>query len=316
MRFTMSQLQGMNRCLFRRQHRLATIKEPNTNIIRREVIKKCIYGYQNREMNWQQVVDTVFAEAYTDDDKLAGKTREILCDDLANKYIKRYVSSDNRVPQMTPESTMNIFGLEVTVDPDMFFYNGRTLEIVKFFLKNPDITINGRKLDGSASGCLSLYAMLYYGKQLLAYIDPNRKNLVEVKASFYFLKKSNDNFEKGIFDLDFFDKNGKNVVSISDSEKFPTNIDQHYFTLYKDFEAGSQIICNPETCRNCQMKAICKYEKSPDAIIETKAKVPANVMNLTKSQREAISFESGVARINAVAGAGKTMVLQEMKLVF
>ena len=45
--------------------------------------------------------------------------------------IKRYVSSDNRVPQMTPESTMNIFGLEVTVDPDMFFYNGRTLEIVK-----------------------------------------------------------------------------------------------------------------------------------------------------------------------------------------
>ena len=64
----MSQLQGMNRCLFRRQHRLATIKEPNTNIIRREVIKKCIYGYQNREMNWQQVVDTVFAEAYTDDD--------------------------------------------------------------------------------------------------------------------------------------------------------------------------------------------------------------------------------------------------------
>lgn len=309
MRFTMSQLQGMNRCLFRRQHRLATIKEPNTNIIRREVIKKCIYGYQNREMNWQQVVDTVFAEAYTDDDKLAGKTREILCDDLANKYIKRYVSSDNRVPQMTPESTMNIFGLEVTVDPDMFFYNGRTLEIVKFFLKKPDITINGRKSDGSASGCLSLYAMLYYGKQLLAYIDPNRKNLVEVKASFYFLKKSNDNFEKGIFDLDFFDKNGKNVVSISDSEKFPTNIDQHYFTLYKDFEAGSQIICNPETCRNCQMKAICKYEKSPDAIIETKAKVPANVMNLTKSQKEAISFESGVARINAVAGAGKTMVL-------
>ena len=57
MRFTMSQLQGMNRCLFRRQHRLATIKEPNTNIIRREVIKKCIYGYQNREMNWQQVVE-------------------------------------------------------------------------------------------------------------------------------------------------------------------------------------------------------------------------------------------------------------------
>ena len=170
MKYTMNQLKGMDRCQFRRQHKLSSIKEANTNIARREAIRKCIYGYMRKELTWQQVEQIINDEAYPEEDMLAGKTREIVCDDLANKYIKRYVSSDNRVPQVAPESTMDIFGIEVTVDPDMFFYNGKTLEIVKFFLKKPDITISGRKLDESVAGCLPLYAMLYYGKQLLTYI--------------------------------------------------------------------------------------------------------------------------------------------------
>ena len=309
MKYTMNQLKGMDRCQFRRQHKLSSIKEVNTNIARREAIRKCIYGYMRKELTWQQVEQIINDEAYPEEDMLAGKTREIVCDDLANKYIKRYISSDNRVPQLAPESTMDIFGIEVTVDPDVFFYDGKTLEIVKFFLKKPDITISGRKLDASVAGCLPLYAMLYYGKQLLAYIDPNRKFPVEVKASFYFLKKSNDNFDKGVFDLDFFDGAGKNVVSLSDAEQFPTTLDQHYYTLYKDFEAGSQIICNPDVCRNCNFRAVCRFENAPKAIEEVKAKTPANVMNLTENQKKAIGFEYGVARINAVAGAGKTMVL-------
>ena len=111
MKYTMNQLKGMDRCQFRRQHKLSSIKEINTNITRREAIRKCIYGYMRKELTWQQVEQIINNEAYPKEDMLAGKTREIICDDLANKYIKRYISSDNRVPQLAPESTMDIFGI-------------------------------------------------------------------------------------------------------------------------------------------------------------------------------------------------------------
>lgn len=307
MNYTMSQLKGMNRCRFRREHMYKTADTQNTFIIREALIKECILGFLGKEMSWQDVARRVKAEAYAGDKDFSEPTKEILENDLI-RYIGRYVNSESRIPQPAPESSLDIYGVQVRVNPDLFFYDGNVLEIVKFQFKKPDLT-NGRKLDASAAGSLPLYALLYYGKQLNAYINPEKKP-IQVKASFYYLKKANDNFEKDIFDLDFFElKNGKNIVSIMDSGTYPSAMDTAYYSLFQDFVAGSQMAYNEAICKHCQIKGICQYTKTPEPDVRDSVTKPITKIHFTDDQIKAIQFENGIARINAGAGAGKTMVI-------
>lgn len=308
MKYTMNQLKGMDRCSFRRENKLPSVAVKNTNVIREELLNKCILGFLRKEMSWNDIVKEVNEKAYAEDEGMAAETKRILCEDMLI-YLDRYFKSENRIPEKADASLLDIYGIDVLVKPDVFFFDGRTLEIVKYAYKKPDLSQNGHKLDASAKGSLMLYSMLFYGKQLNAYVNPKQKP-VTIKASVYYLKKANDNFEKDIFDLDFFDtKNGKNVISLQDTWQYPSSMDADFYNLFLDFKAGQQANCLKENCKYCDLYPICAYHKTPQPLVNESISKSVREVKFTKNQQNAISFERGIARINAGAGAGKTMVI-------
>lgn len=67
--------------------------------------------------------------------------------------------------------------------------------------------------------------------------------------------------------------------------------------------------CNPNNCPSCHMNAICNYTEPPIAIPVTKSVKPINEITLTQAQQRIVSHINGTARVNAGAGAGKTLVV-------
>lgn len=67
--------------------------------------------------------------------------------------------------------------------------------------------------------------------------------------------------------------------------------------------------CSPENCPACLMNAICNYTEPPIAIPVVKSVKPISEITLTQAQSRITSHLSGTARVNAGAGAGKTLVV-------
>ena len=275
------------------------------------IIRDLIFKKLNNVITDQELTDTVM-HIYDDDDSIKGHAKVLRSEELL-ACLNRYFSSEKRIPAEAPESILDIYDVDVDVNPDALFINGEKIEVVKYFNKKPDI--------GNRTDSLALYSLLYYGKQVGEMMLPGKN--VQVTALFYFLKKQNDRQndlhpEKNNFDLDFFNQAGKNVVSlidfnlgdVLDERDRVTQLDAYYYNLFQNFKSGQKLMCNALECRYCSMYNMCSYH-------DAKSPIPAipkgnTLVTFTDEQKKVIDFKKGLARVNAGAGTGKTMTIAGM----
>lgn len=266
------------------------------------------------------------------------ETRKLHMED-AKRQICRYLLSEHRKPVLASKKTVQPFGLcNVEVLPDMVFIGVKEfertgmigkkkvkyaslepyIEVVKLKCSLPNVTASGKKKDGSVNTSLELYSMLMYARSLVTQKQIDDKE-VNIGASYYFLRKDGDS---KAFQSDFFEKTGKNVVSLWEHHAFYSatdgevkdfssdqqEIDKNFKGQFEEFLAGEEMECDPLKCKNCELYAHCSYNKPPKVIEKERKQKTVSDICLTDAQEKAVGFRKGYARINAGAGAGKTLV--------
>jgi superfamily I DNA/RNA helicase len=223
----------------------------------------------------------------------------------------RYFDSEQRFDQMEecPETVIDIYGVTVDIKPDVLVKNGDKIEVIKYFFAKPK---------GFSEVSMSLYALLYYGKEYAA-AEYSGKN-IHVTASFYYLRQKTDKknaLDPGasVFNLDFFAKEGKNVVSmadynlgqVADETQRVTQLDTEYYGKFVAFAKGAQMNFSEEKCRYCTMNAVCSYNKIKNPLPCAPGGNTATVYN--EDQKKILAHREGLARVIAAAGTGKTATM-------
>lgn len=271
-----------------------------------ETFKEAIENGYSKEKIYE-----VLNEKFDELDFPTETTKEINARDMSN-CILRYISSESRrINLNTPANQVSLFDglIETTIKPDMIFVTSQGIEIVKVKASKPKYTKSGKN---SYLNARELYAMFRYGADMV----PVGKKM-NVKASYYYLRKDNDSVSKNIFDWDFFDKSGKNVISIEDSidkTVFPDGercgLDETFEPLFEQFFEGiEKEDASEENCETCSFKHLCGYKHAPKYVVKEHKVKSVSDLCLTEQQEKAIQFNKGIARINAGAGAGKTLVV-------
>lgn len=338
-----AELGRSHRCSFNRAKNLILESDKGTNFeksnIIKDIIKKLLYIKRKREITDEDTT-TMYQDLLTQFKEMGyqtDKTADLHSKD-AYRQIMRYVKCETRNPIFPKSSIVEIDGMDVKVSPDLMFTYGDTIEIVKLKCSKPNIAQNSKKLDAGANTNLELYAMIQYGKQFV-----KQGYQATIKASFYYLRKNNDsaNKDKMNFDLDFFEQKGaNNIVSIEDKvigggntcifgckpgceecETCPypelcanlsefSCLDAAYLPLVDEFKKGvSKDECTQEMCEACDFKNVCSFNLPPLVIHKESKQKSIRDLSLTTAQEDAIYFRKGLCRINAGAGAGKTLVV-------
>ena len=180
------------------------------------------------------------------------------------------------------------------------------IEAVRLRIGKPDITQNKGK--NSVEDSLQAYSILKYAEMLA---EPGKTT--RIMASMYFLRKSTDSNSTvwPKFDSDFFDRTGGNIVSLTEdyTPGEESAYDKHFEPIVQEFLAGiEEDACRKEDCQKCDLFDVCKFSQPPIAIVKTPVVRSIRDIELSKAQEEAIEIEDGIYRINAGAGAGKTLV--------
>ena len=132
---------------------------------------------------------------------------------------------------------------------------------------------------------IGLWSMILYGRK---FVRPGQK--VVIKASYYYLRRSDDSFQKGIFEE--FEED-KNVVSISELyEGKPNYMDERFAIVTEDFMNGQdETYCRNSDCEKCSYFVMCKgYVESPKATGDGIITRSASDVAFTASQSEAIEY--------------------------
>ena len=169
-----------------------------------------------------------------------------------------------------------------------------------------------------------LYTLLQYSKQLAGQLaKPDEK--VTVSSGYMFLRKKTDRNatildpEEHFDNLLFYDDKGKatdNIITIKediiiDSLSTATAIDSEFTEPFNCFIDGlAPDKCTEEQCINCELNELCHYTHPPVQIATSPSSVSKpGLIILSKIQEKIELFNSGYAVVNAVPGAGKTLVL-------
>lgn len=278
------------------------------SIIMIDIIKKALKNNMS-DLNINAEIQIRFKELNIDSD--AQK------EEMANEaydLITRYVHSEKRNLCLDNKSlNISTFGVEKNICPNAIVKNENEIEIIKYRIGLPDI-----KKDSDNIYKLELYMMFLYGKTLVPV-----GSKMKVTASFYYLRKTTDKGEdKACYnDANFFvNKNGyptSNIVSIFDTvdktydpagEK--CELDEIFEIAFQQYKDGlPEDGMSEEDCKKCSFQHICNYKESPKIIEKENSVKSIKDLSLNKNQEEAINFSEGIARINAGAGSGKTLVI-------
>lgn len=303
MKFNSRDLSMYNRCKKRREHNDIITKSAKNNIYDKAVLLKGIIKDALINHPDETEIKEKIEEGFKEISYPSEETRRINAE-FAYKQVMRYLDFENRTPFFPEDTELNIFGIDITISPDVCFVTEDYIEIVKFKIGKPNITQTGRKLDFSVNHNLELYAMLCYASKLAFTYD-----IDTVKASYYFLRKDSDSYQKNIFEPCFYNNNGKdkNIVTLEySSEEQKIYLDAHFKELFEDFIEGQEGCAN---CEYCEFYNICNYKHAPKMIEKKKEAKSLKSITTTQAQDEAIGFNSGICRINAGAGTGKTFVI-------
>ena len=219
-----------------------------------------------------------------------------------HRLVMRYLNDETRIPVFPKSSVIEMGDRSFRVAPDMAFISGQdddTVELVQLRIGKPDVTSRGAK--NALIRDLRLYAMIKYGREA---------GFKKITASMYFLKKSSDSSNWAQCEQNFFGGGG-NIVSMTDLYDGTSN------DLDLQMQAKLDILNNgmepehvcEEDCEHCDKYDLCKYLMPPMHIVKDPIVRSASEIRLTENQFQAIEYDHGIVRINAGAGAGKTMVV-------
>lgn len=207
-------------------------------------------------------------------------------------YITRYVKSEGRpITKIPANAVVKIHGEEVQVLPDFIIEHGDNIEVCKLRIGNPTT-----KRESEES--LELYSYLAWARE--AY--PHAKN---ISASYYFLKGQSDTGKNGKFTLDYYDPE---ATDKRHAIHWTPKLEEKFAPEFEELYHPTKPAC-PEDCSMCSQKNICGYKEAKIPNPDPKEVKPLGDILLTNDQEAAIDFEKGTARINAGAGAGKTLVV-------
>jgi len=206
-----------------------------------------------------------------------------------DRYIRRYVASEGRVLQFPRgNEVVNLFGEDVIPNFDFYTVNGDNVEVCKIKTSSPGT-------QKSSNESLELYAMSLWAKKMFP-------NATKISSSYYHLKGPSDTGKGSIATMDYYDERAtkKHHEQIYDAAR-----DSFFEGEYKNLTAE----CSPDDCVSCPQNNICHYIGSKKPSEEPKSVKPVADIMLSDAQEEAIAHNEGVGRINAGAGAGKTLVV-------
>lgn len=216
--------------------------------------------------------------------------------------IMRYFNSED-VKSLTKATTKEIDigeGLVVQVTPDFLRITDDEIEVIYIKVSRPKISQRKAKSD------LTMCTLYKYGKDCLMPGEEKR-----IKASVYYLRKKSDT--SSYFSEDFFAGETANVVSLSGVKMEKTETDyllKGFAPIVKKYAEGlPKEECTEKDCEFCFLNHVCHYTDSPLALKREAKLFDPKSVRLSKEQRQIIDFEKGQLRVNAGAGAGKTLVL-------
>ena len=237
------------------------------------------------------------------------------------KEIMRYVSAElsmthKRVNLKAMPVDIGV-GEDVYVEPDFVCIGGAyhdhinnidydgTITVIKLHASKPHGARDAKK-------DLAKYAMLKYARSL---VGPNKT--ASLIVSDVYLKRADDAGENAAapkFELNFWAPGGNNVISLCETytggTKTPTELDNIFKPTVEAFVAGHEAEeCSDADCKACKLYDICHYAEPPIRINKVPVQKTIRDVMLAASQDEAIEYESGIVRINAGAGVGKTLVV-------
>lgn len=299
-------------------------KAYHSAIVMKNFLKNFSIG--NTSFHSDKMIEKYAEESLPDDLYVFRKEKDIDVRLFVNQ-IKRYLEyermQNRKLLTQNVNKEVQFFGQNVTVSADAIFLNKisedkEVIEVVTFKRSSPKMTYGGRKRDTSPSCSIDLYFMQQLGMQLY----PGKS----VKASLYHLSSKNDSTEE--FKSLFEELKGSNIISY----QFETDLDTPMDT--SDLRYGEQLKslsieerikrlletnvsnesnknCDKSNCEICEFSNICNYVTVEDVELEVLEEKESEItkLNLSKPQKEAVKFTSGIVRILAGAGAGKTSVL-------
>ena len=221
-----------------------------------------------------------------------------------HRRVMRYLKGENRRPSFPKALPVRIGNRVYDVHCDAAFECGDQVELVIFKVGKPSMTQTGR---GNAfQRDMQLYALQLYGREL---------GFKNITSSFYFLRKSSDTSYWNQCEQNFFG-GGDNIIQITDLyDGVENELDRRMLPVIAKNDNGIMPESQEEsTCEYCDKYDLCKYTLPP-ARMETsdspEEKAGDEEVHFSEQQQKAIGFESGIARIIAGAGSGKTAVVTE-----
>ncbi len=224
--------------------------------------------------------------------------RELLLSD-SFAQIKRYISWETR-PLMDAVSTnISLYDLmDVEVTPDFItadtkpvierLYDKKTDKIEEREIADGTIEIIKLKVgrpmaQKSVKGDLGLLSMLMYGRKFY------QSGRLQIKASYYYLKRTDDSFGTYPSFKDFDEKQICQISEIYTGDGKET--DEHFKPIVEEFVNGhEEMDCDPKDCEKCILYSVCKgYTEAPVAV-EREFKTKVSDISLNQLQQTAVEY--------------------------
>ncbi len=212
-------------------------------------------------------------------------------EEMLNRFesaIKKFVefeSDKDHVYLDDVDTTVDVFGEEVIANPDFIRETEDGIEVCRISIGKP--LINHRKFNPEDLNYED-YALGLLGKKLF----PDKDIYVT-----HLYMNANDKKEKGY-----------NSFHGERKQLFDEETEQNFITKH-EMDETDRHECSAQACASCVKNNICHYEEPPIAIESEEVVRPITDIRLTNAQRQIVDYETGVARVNAGAGAGKTLVV-------
>lgn len=190
------------------------------------------------------------------------------------------------------ETVVNIAGEDTKVLCDFIRVDGENAYVTK--LRTGRASSSAKSRDRSDN---ETFALQLLGEKLY----PNKN----VSVEYIYLGGVDARTEKAEIEQNRpFEYRNAHLLSVDVGEKAKMNF---LMQLGETKEQGHH--CSPEDCAGCGSYNICHFEEPPISIGCEREIKPLEDLHLTAAQRAVIDFDEGVARVNAGAGAGKTLVV-------
>lgn len=174
------------------------------------------------------------------------------------------------------DTTVDVFGEEIKANPD-------------FIVEEEDYVImtkvsSGKGTNIFAPDSLEDYALGLLGEKLF----PDKQIFVEHIG----------------LNINNFDPTRNNTTIYTNAL-----FDEGVKHMYQNEQEAEDHVCAETACISCPKNNICHYHEPPVAMEAAEQVRPVSDIRLTNAQRQIVEYETGIARVNAGAGAGKTLVV-------